>query len=68
MKHVHRAVPNVPLLGAFAALSGLITLEDVQAAIQQKFQGPVAQGNLAAAREAYQIVMGQQKQPETEHA
>jgi len=68
MKHVHRAVPNVPLLGAFAALSGLITLEDVQAAIQQKFHGPVAQGNMAAAREAYEIVMEQQKLAEAHHA
>ena len=68
MKHVHRAVPNVPLLGAFAALSGLITLEDVQAAIQQKFHGPVAKGNMAAAREAYEIVMEQQKLAEAHHA
>lgn len=68
MKHVHRAVPNVPLLGAFAALSGLISLEDVQAAIQQKFRGPVAQGNMAAAREAYGIVMEQQKLAEAHHA
>ncbi|MHB1200223.1 MAG: 2-oxoacid:acceptor oxidoreductase family protein [Polaromonas sp.] len=68
IKHVHRAVPNVPLLGAFAALSGLITLEDVQAAIQQKFHGPVAQGNMAAAREAYEIVMEQQKLAEIPHA
>lgn len=68
MKHVHRAVPNVPLLGAFAALSGLISLEDVQAAIQQKFRGPVAQGNMAAAREAYGIVFEQQKLAEAHHA
>ncbi len=68
MKHVHRAVPNVPLLGAFSALSGLISLEDVQAAIQQKFRGPVAQGNMAAAREAYGIVFEQQKLAEAHHA
>ena len=68
MKHVHRAVPNVPLLGAFAALSGLITLEAVQAAIQQKFHGRVAQGNMAAAREAFEIVMEKKKLAETHHA
>jgi pyruvate ferredoxin oxidoreductase gamma subunit len=58
MKHVGRPVPNVPLLGAFA----------VQAAIRQKFEGKVAQGNMEAAREAYEVVMNQQKNPETQHA
>jgi 2-oxoacid:acceptor oxidoreductase gamma subunit (pyruvate/2-ketoisovalerate family) len=47
MKHVGRPVPNVPLLGAFAALGGLISLDAVQAAIRQKFKGAVAQGNMA---------------------
>ena len=59
MKHVGRPVPNVPLLGAFAALSGRITLDAVQAAIRQKFQGAVAQGNMEAARDAFEIVMKQ---------
>jgi pyruvate ferredoxin oxidoreductase gamma subunit len=61
MKHVRRPVPNVPLLGAFAALGGLITLQAVHAAIDQKFHGPVAQGNKDAASEAYDIVMEQER-------
>jgi pyruvate ferredoxin oxidoreductase gamma subunit len=56
VKHVGRPVPNVPLLGAFAALSQLITLDAVLAAIAEKFDGKVAQGNAAAAREAYASV------------
>ena len=56
-KHVGRPVPNMPLLGAFAALSGLISLTAVQSAIDQKFSGAVAKGNQAAAKEAYDIVM-----------
>ena len=68
MKHVRRPVPNVPLLGAFAALSGLITLDAVQSAIRQKFRGVVAQGNSEAAREAYDIVMEQKEQAEASHA
>ena len=69
MKHVGRPVPNVPLLGAFAALGGLISLAAVEAAIQQKFKGTVAQGNMAAAREAYEIVMEQEKSAqEIQHA
>lgn len=64
MKHVGRPVPNVPLLGAFAALGGLISLEAVHSAIQQKFKGSVAQGNMAAATEAYEIVMEQERKAE----
>jgi pyruvate ferredoxin oxidoreductase gamma subunit len=54
MKHVGRAVPNVPLLGAFAAISGLITLPSVVSAIRQKFAAAIAEKNVAAATEAYQ--------------
>ena len=61
MKHVGRPVPNVPLLGAFAALGALVSLEAVQAAIRQKFSGRVAQGNIDAAREAYDIVIDQER-------
>jgi pyruvate ferredoxin oxidoreductase gamma subunit len=69
MKHVGRPVPNVPLLGAFAALGGLITLDAVKKAIDEKFSGAVAKGNKAAAEEAYQIVMAQEeKAKEMQHA
>jgi pyruvate ferredoxin oxidoreductase gamma subunit len=67
MKHVGRPVPNVPLLGAFAALGGLISLDAVQRAIEQKFSGTVAKGNKAAAREAYDIVMEQERKAEEIH-
>ncbi len=63
-KHVGRAVPNVPLLGAFAALGGLISLDAVLRAIDQKFSGTIARGNQAAAKEAYHIVMEQEKKAE----
>jgi pyruvate ferredoxin oxidoreductase gamma subunit len=69
VKHVGRAVPNVPLLGAFAALCGLISLDAVLKAIDQKFSGAVAKGNQAAAKEAYEMVMEQENQAkETQHA
>ena len=68
-KHVGRPVPNVPLLGAFAALGGLISLDAVQRAIDQKFAGNVALGNKAAAKEAYDVVMEQKaKAQEMQHA
>ena len=68
MKYVGRPVPNVPLLGAFAALGGLISLDAVQRAIEQKFSGFVAKGNKEAAREAYEVVMEQEMKVEANHA
>ena len=55
LKHVGRPVPNVPLLGALAAASGLISIDAVAKAIGDKFSGKVAEGNIAAGTEAYNI-------------
>jgi len=46
----------VPLLAGFAALSGVIKLESVIMAINAKFKGKVATGNIAAATEAFELV------------
>jgi pyruvate ferredoxin oxidoreductase gamma subunit len=54
LKHVGRAVPNVPMLGGFAALTGVITLASLVAAIRQKFPAAVAEKNVAAATEAFE--------------
>lgn len=56
LKHVGRPIPNVPLIAGFAALSGAIRLESVVKAINEKFAGRIAEGNIAAAREAYRMV------------
>lgn len=56
LKHLGRPLPNAVLLGGFAALSGLITLGAVAHAIRGKFAGKVAEGNVAAATEAYAFV------------
>lgn len=56
MKHLGRPMPNAVLLGGFAALSGLITLEAVSHAINDKFKGKVAEANVAAAAEAFEFV------------
>ena len=56
LKHVGRAVPNVPLLGAFAAVTGRIRIESIVAAIREKFPPALAQKNAAAAAEAYALV------------
>jgi pyruvate ferredoxin oxidoreductase gamma subunit len=56
MKHLGRPLPNAVLLGGFAALSGLVTLEAVSHAINHKFSGKVAAANVAAAEEAHAFV------------
>jgi pyruvate ferredoxin oxidoreductase gamma subunit len=56
LRHVGRPMPNVPLLAGFAALSGIVRLESVIKAIKDKFSGKVAEGNIAAASEAYAMV------------
>lgn len=57
LEHVGRAVPNVPLLGAFAALTGLLSIDSVVAAIEDRFSGRTAHTNAAAARAAYRLVV-----------
>ena len=62
LKHVGRPLPNAALLGGFAAIAGRISLESVTAAIREKFSGEVAEGNVAAASEAYAYVRGEMRQ------
>jgi pyruvate ferredoxin oxidoreductase gamma subunit len=65
-KHLGRPLPNAVLLGGFAALSGLITLDAVAHAIRSRFTGKVAEGNVAAATEAYAYI--QREMEELAHA
>jgi pyruvate ferredoxin oxidoreductase gamma subunit len=65
LRHIGRPIPNVPLIAGFAALSGTIRLESVIMAINEKFKGKVAIGNIAAATEAYLLV---KKMMEADHA
>lgn len=55
-EHVGRPLPNAALLGGFAALTGLIRFESVASAIEDRFSGRVAAGNIAAARAAFEQV------------
>jgi pyruvate ferredoxin oxidoreductase gamma subunit len=55
-RHLGRPIPNAALLGGFAALSGLVSIDSVAAAIEEKFGGRLAAGNVAAARAAFDFV------------
>lgn len=74
-EHTGRTVPNAVLLGGMAALTGLIRMDSVAAAIMKRFPGPVGEKNVAAARAAYDMVLdkkrrvlGGDKTPEGEKA
>jgi pyruvate ferredoxin oxidoreductase gamma subunit len=56
LTHLGRPLPGAPLLGGFAALTGMVGLDSVAAAINDKFAGPVAEGNARAARAAFDFV------------
>lgn len=62
LEHLGRPLPNAVLLGGFAALSGLVTLDAVAHSIRQTFSGKVAEANIAAAREAYEFVTRQMRE------
>jgi len=52
-EHTGRPVANAALLGGFAAISGLISLDAVAGAIRERFSGAVGEGNVAAAQAAH---------------
>ena len=53
LKHIGRPLPNVALLGAFAALTGIVHLHSVITAIRRAFSGKLGEANVAAATAAY---------------
>jgi pyruvate ferredoxin oxidoreductase gamma subunit len=55
-EHLGRPLPNAALLGGFAALTGVVTLDSVTAAIRRRFAGSVGEGNVGAAVAAYESV------------
>jgi pyruvate ferredoxin oxidoreductase gamma subunit len=56
MEHLGRPVPNAVLLGAFAALTGVVSLKSVTDAIAERFNAKLAAGNSAAASAAFDYV------------
>jgi len=52
-----RPLPNAALLGAFAALTGEISLAAVAAAIRERFSGPTGDQNVAAAEAAHDFLL-----------
>lgn len=55
-KLVGRPIPNAALLGGFAAMCEVVSLDSVLTAIQQRFAGPIGKANAAAALTAFAVV------------
>jgi len=61
-EHTGRPVANAALLGGFAALTGLISIDAVAGAIRERFTGAVAEGNVAAAMAAHAWVEDERRE------
>ncbi len=55
-EHLGRPLPSAALLGAFAALTGQVSLRAVCDAIRERFPGQVGDGNARAAEVAHEHV------------
>ena len=55
--HLGRPLPGPALLGAFAALTGVVSLPSVLAAVRDRFAAAPAEGNAAAAEAAHAFVL-----------
>ena len=55
-EHLGRPMPNGVMLGGFAALSGLVSVESVAGAIRERFPGRVGEANVAAVEAAFGYV------------
>lgn len=53
LEHVGRPLPNAALLGGFAALAGVVSIDSIAAAIRERFPETIAEANVTAARSAY---------------
>ncbi len=51
-RSIGRPVPNTALLGALAALTGVVTVGGLEAAVRRRFPPPLADANVRALREA----------------
>jgi pyruvate ferredoxin oxidoreductase gamma subunit len=55
-EHIGRPKPNFCMLGAFAAMTGTVSLASLDDAVRERFPAAIAAGNIAAAEAAYALV------------
>jgi pyruvate ferredoxin oxidoreductase gamma subunit len=62
-EHLGRPLSGAPLLGAFAAVTGAVSIASVAFAMRERFTGALAEGNVAAAEAAHELVRSRQDGP-----
>lgn len=62
-EHLGRPMPNAVLLGGFAALAEVVSLDSVATAVREKFSGSVADRNVLAAEKAFEYVQREKAEP-----
>jgi pyruvate ferredoxin oxidoreductase gamma subunit len=55
-EHIGRPVPNVVMLGGFAAFTGVVSIGSVAKAIRKRFEGAIGEANVAGAEAAHAYV------------
>jgi len=58
MEIFKRPIPNTVILGAFAGITGEISIGAVKKAIEKRFEARIATLNIEAAEKAYKMVKG----------
>jgi pyruvate ferredoxin oxidoreductase gamma subunit len=61
-EHLGRPLPNAVLLGGFAALTGVVSIDSVEGAIRGRFPAGLADRNVAAARAAHEFVIREREE------
>lgn len=62
-EHLGRPMPNSVMLGGFAALCDLVSVESVAKALAERFPGKVGEANGVAARAAHEYVRREMAKP-----
>jgi pyruvate ferredoxin oxidoreductase gamma subunit len=68
LEHIGRPIPNVVLLGGLAAATGVVSLESLAQAIEERFPSELARRNLAAAQAAWDRILAESRKGVASHA
>jgi pyruvate ferredoxin oxidoreductase gamma subunit len=61
-EHLGRPIPNLVLLGGFAALTDVVSIESVATAVGERFPGTLGERNVVAARAAFDYVRAERRE------
>lgn len=59
IENIGKPIMNTSLLGAFAKITGEISLEAIEKTIEERFGGTIAEKNIKATRQAFELVRGE---------